>query len=242
MMAFSDLQDGLVVDRLALRLGRFRLDAVSFRVAPGQVTALLGHNGAGKTTTFRSMMGMVRKDSGEVRLGALDHLRDEKEFKTQVGFVQEESFFYGSMTIGELVAFVAPFYANWDRSLSDHLIQTFDLPRDEKLARFSKGMRMKASLLIALSHSPRVLLLDEPTSGLDPRSRVQILARLQRTAHEDGAAVLFSTHNLHEVDRVADRVIVVDHGRILANQDLAALRREGDQLWTLEQYYLELVP
>jgi ABC-2 type transport system ATP-binding protein len=234
--------DELVVDRLSVRLGRFHLNSLSFRVAPGQITALLGHNGAGKTTTFRAIMGMVRKDSGDVRLGALDHVRDEREFKRQAGFVQEESFFYGAMTAGDLVRFVAPFYVNWDSGLADRLIQAFDLPRDVKLSRFSKGMRMKTSLVIALSHSPRVLLLDEPTSGLDPRARVEVLTRLRSVAHEGGAAVLFSTHNLHEVDRVADRVVVVDRGRLLADEDLATLRQRGGAPWTLEQYYLELVP
>lgn len=227
---------------LTARLGQFHLDAVSFRVVPGQVTALLGHNGAGKTTTFRLIMGIVRKDSGDVRSGTLDHLRDEREFKQRVGFVQEESFFYGAMTVNELVRFVSPFYRNWNRHLAEDLIRKLDLPRDKKLAQFSKGMRMKTSLVIALSHQSRVLLLDEPTSGLDPRARVEFLTRLQRVAHEEGAAALFSTHNLYEVDRVADRVIVIDGGRVIADEDLATLRRVRGSSWTLEQYYLELIP
>jgi ABC-2 type transport system ATP-binding protein len=242
MIAASGSREGLVVDRLNARLGQFHLETVSFRVVPGHVTALLGHNGAGKTTTFRVIMGMVRKDSGQVRLGALDHVQDERRFKQRTGFVQEESFFYSAMTVCELAAFVSPFYDNWNSDLAEKLIRMFDLPRDRKVAEFSKGMRMKTSLVLALSHEPDVLLLDEPTSGLDPRARVEILTRLQSAAHEGGAAVLFSTHNLYEVDRVADRVIVVDRGRVLADEDLAGLRRAGGSSWTLEQYYLELVP
>jgi len=241
MIAPASTRDPLIVDRLSARLGDFHLDAVSFNIEPGQVTALLGHNGAGKTTTLRLIMGIVRKDSGHVSLSGLDHLRDEKEFKQRIGFVQEESFFYGGMTIAEFCAFVSSFYGDWNRELSRQLLHTLDLPEDKKLGQLSKGMRMKAGLVVALAHEPGVLLLDEPTSGLDPRARVEILKLLQKLAHQDGTAVLFSTHNLHEVDQIADRVIVVDRGRVLADESLAALRRSAGSSWSLERYYLELV-
>jgi ABC-2 type transport system ATP-binding protein len=232
----------LVVDGLSARIGSFHLDGVSFTVQPGQVTALLGHNGAGKTTTFRLIMGLVRKDGGRVSFGGLDHVRDEIEFKRHVGFVQEESFFYGAMTVSELAAFVSPFYDNWNKELAEGLIAQFGLPTNKKVAEFSKGMRTKTGIVLALSHEPRILLLDEPTSGLDPRARVEILAWLRRVARERGKAVLFSTHNLHEVERVADRILIVDRGRLLADDDLAGLRERGGTGWTLERTYLELVP
>ena len=241
MIAASNARDPLMVDRLSARLGDFKLDAISFNIEPGRVTALLGHNGAGKTTTFRLIMGIVRKDFGHVSLGGLDHVRNEKEFKRRIGFVQEEGFFYNAMTVAEFVAFVSCSYSNWNKELSERLLRTFDLPRHKKLAQLSKGMRMKVSLVVALSHEPSVLLLDEPTSGLDPRARVETLRLLQNVAHEGGTAVLFSTHNLHEVDQIADRVIVVDRGRVLADESLAALRCRTGSSWSLEQYYLELV-
>jgi ABC-2 type transport system ATP-binding protein len=241
MTAPSGARDPLIVDRLSAQLGDFQLDPISFNIEPGQVTALLGHNGAGKTTTLRLIMGIVRKDSGHVSLGGLDHLRDEKEFKQRIGFVQEESFFYNRMTVAEFCAFVAPFYRNWNKELSRQLLHTLDLPGNKKLGQLSKGMRMKAGLVAALSHEPGVLLLDEPTSGLDPRARVEILKLLPRLAHEGGTAVLFSTHNLHEVDQIADRAIIVDRGRVLADENLAALRGKAGAAWNLEHYYLELV-
>jgi ABC-2 type transport system ATP-binding protein len=241
MIASSAARDPLIVDRLSARLGDFQLDVISFNIEPGQVTALLGHNGAGKTTIFRLIMGIVRKDLGHVSLSGLDHLRDEKGFKRRIGFVQEESFFYNGMTVTEFCAFVSRFYCDWNKELSQQLLQTLDLPGDKKLGQLSKGMRAKVSLVVALSHEPSVLLLDEPTSGLDPRARVEILKLLQRAAHEGGTAVLFSTHNLHEVDQIADRVIIVDRGRVLADESLAALRCRTGSSWSLEQYYLELV-
>jgi ABC-2 type transport system ATP-binding protein len=237
----SSAQIPLIVDRLTTRLGDFQLKDISFNIEPGQVAALLGHNGAGKTTTLRLIMGIVRKDSGRVSLGGLDHLRDQKRFKRRIGFVQEESFFYNGMTVAEFVAFASCFYCDWNKGLSQHLLQTLDLPKDKRLGQLSKGMRTKVSLVVALSHEPSVLLLDEPTSGLDPRARVEILKLLQRVAHEGGTAVLFSTHNLHEVDQIADRLIILDRGNILADENLAALRCQTRAAWNLEHYYLELV-
>jgi ABC-2 type transport system ATP-binding protein len=241
MIAASGARDPLIVDRLSARLGDFHLDAISFNIEPGQVTALVGHNGAGKTTTLRLIMGIVRKDFGHVSLSGLDHLRDEKEFKRRIGFVQEEGFFYNGMTVAEFVAFVSCFYRNWNKDLSERLLRTFDLPRHRRLGQLSKGMRTKVGLVVALSHEPMVLLLDEPTSGLDPRARVEILKLLQGLAHEGGTAVLFSTHNLHEVDQIADRVTIVDRGHVLAEENLAALRCKTGASWNLEHYYLELV-
>jgi len=242
MATASVVRDPLMVDRLSARLGDFKLDDISFRIEPGQVTALLGHNGAGKTTTFRLIMGIVRKDSGTVSLGGLDHVRNEREFKQRIGFVPEEGFFYNAMTVAEFAAFVSRFYGNWNDDLCARLLGTFDLPRHKRLAQLSKGMRMKVSLVVALSHEPGVLLLDEPTSGLDPRSRVETLRLMRSVAHEEGTAVLFSTHNLHEVDQIADRTIVIDRGRVLADESLAALRCRTGSPWSLENYYLELVP
>lgn len=241
MSVASIPQSPLIVDHLSARLDNFQLHDISFRIEPGQITALLGHNGAGKTTTLRLLMRIVRKDFGQVSLGSLDHLRDEKEFKRRIGFVPEESVFYSGMTVAECVAFVSCFYSDWNNELSQHVLQTLDLPGDKKLGQLSKGMRSKVGLLVALSHEPSVLLLDEPTSGLDPRARIATLKLLQQATHEDGRAVLFATHNLHEVDEIADRVIVLDRGRVLADESLAVLRCKTGAAWSLEHYYLELV-
>lgn len=241
MSIASIAQAPLIVDHLSARLDNFQLDDISFSIEPGQITALLGHNGAGKTTTLRLIMGIVRKDFGQVSLGRFGHLRNEKEFKRRIGFVPEESVFYSGMTVAEFVAFAARFYSDWNNALSQHLLQTLDLQEDKKLGQLSKGMRSKVGLLVALSHEPSVLLLDEPTSGLDPRARIATLKLLQQAAHEDGRGVLFATHNLHEVDEIADRVIVLDRGRILADQSLAVLRCKTGAAWSLERYYLEMV-
>ena len=160
MIAASRAHNPLIVDRLSARLGDFHLHSISFRGEPGQVTALLGHNGAGKTTTLRLIMGLVRKDSGSVSLGGLDHIAHEREFKQRIGFVQEESFFYNRMTVAKFCGFVSSFYSGWNEALSQQLLHTLDLPGNKPLGQLSKGMRMKVGLVAALSHEPGVLLLD----------------------------------------------------------------------------------
>jgi ABC-2 type transport system ATP-binding protein len=231
----------LLVEGLRVQLGGFTLNDLSFRVEPGQVTVLLGHNGAGKTTTLRVIMGMIRKDSGSVRIGPLDHVRDEREFKRHIGFVAEEAHFYSRMTVAEHLAFVAQFYPRWDAVRASELAATLNLPLQKRLGELSKGMRTKAGLVAALAHDPDVLLLDEPTSGLDPRSRVEFLACLRNAAHGRGRAVLLSTHNLHEADEIGDHVILLDNGSILADQPLAGLRANSSGPWSLENFYLERV-
>jgi ABC-2 type transport system ATP-binding protein len=231
----------LSVEDLSVELRGFRLDTVSFRVEPGAVTAFLGQNGAGKTTTLRLIMGMLRKDGGRVALGSLDHLREARAFKQRIGFVPEESSFYQRMRIADLIRFAAPFYDDWNEHLCAELMRMFALAPEKRVGELSKGTRMKVALIIALAHEPDVLLLDEPTCGLDPRAQREVLRLLRGLAHEQGRAVLVSTHNLPEVERIGDRVIVIDRGRILADESLPALAQAAGTSWRLEDYYLGLV-
>jgi ABC-2 type transport system ATP-binding protein len=232
--------EALVVQDLRVELHGFTLHGLSFRLEPGSVTVLLGHNGAGKTTTLRVIMGMIRKDAGSVRIGKLDHVRDEPEFKRRIGFVPEEGHFYARMTVGEYLSFVAQFYPRWSPERSAALASSLSLTLEKPLGELSKGMRTKAGLVAALAHDPDVLLLDEPTSGLDPRSRAELLHCLRTAASERGRAVLFSTHNLHEAQQIGDRVLILENGRLLADRALSGLCAK-DGAASLERYYLELV-
>ncbi len=239
----STKRETLKVENLSVRLGAFSLDGISFCLQPGQVTGLLGHNGAGKTTTLRLIMGMVRKDAGSIRIGDLDCQKDEKAFKRRIGFVPEECYFYNRMTVCELIDFVKGFHRGWNEEACSHLLDILDLETGKKIGQLSKGMRMKVNLLLALAYEPDVLLLDEATAGLDPRSRIEVLNLLSITAHEHGRAVLFSTHILHEVEQIADRIIILDHGRVLSDENLDRLRSKvrNSNSWSLEKYYLELI-
>ena len=227
----------MTVDRLSVEFKGFRLNNISFNLKPGSITGLLGHNGAGKTTVLRLIMGMIRKDGGQVRIGNLDHILEEKKYKSRIGFVPEESFFYGRMTVAEFAGFAAALFSDWNPGRSRELMVKLHLDPAKRMGELSKGNRMKVSLLIALSHEPDVLLLDEPTSGLDPRTRAEILKLMEDIAHKEGRAVLMSTHNLRELEQIADRVIVVENGTILADENVSSFR---DGHGSLEEYYLEI--
>jgi ABC-2 type transport system ATP-binding protein len=229
----------LSVRDLSVRLNGFSLGPLSFDLHPGQVTVLLGHNGAGKTTTMRLLVGLMRKDSGSVSLGSLRQ-EDEIAFRKRIAFVPEEAFFYRQMRVGELVRFTSSFYSDWDSPRAEILRDRLALDYSQPIRHLSKGTRMKLSLLLALARDPNVLLLDEPTSGLDPRSRAEVLKTI-RAAASSNKTVLLSTHNLGEAEQIADRLLIVDHGRVLADESIAAIRQSTDSASSLESYYLRLV-
>lgn len=232
--------ESLEVEGLRVRFPDFTLQDVSFRVPPGSIVGFLGENGAGKTTTLRLVMGLLRKEAGGARIAGHDHVLEEKAFKRRVAFVDEETHFYARMSVGRLLDFVSGFYADWDARRCDELLARFQLSRTQRAGALSKGMKTKLRLILALAHRPDVLLLDEPTSGLDPRARVELFELLEAVRAE-GRGVLFSSHQVQEVERLADRVLVIDKGRILVDESLAALRaraRDGEA-WSLERFFLE---
>ncbi len=232
----------LLVENLSVALPGFDLCNVSVEVCPGRITALLGHNGAGKTTSMRAIMGLVRKDGGSIRFQDGTSQDAEKAFRQRIGYVPEEGFYYRQFTIGELIAFARQFYVSWNASACERLLAALDLDRNKRIGALSKGMRMKTGILLAFAHDPAVLLLDEPTSGLDPRSHFEVV-KLIRAAREQGRGVLVATHNLAEVEQLADHVIILDHGRVLGDEGMAALRARSqrERQWSLERFYLELV-
>lgn len=232
----------LTVTNLSVKLKGFELGPLTFSLKTGQVTVLLGHNGAGKTTTMRLLIGLIRKNQGSVKLGTLTH-DDEIAFRNRIGFVPEEAFYYRNMTVGEVVQFTSSFYPDWNNERCQMLGQLLSLDFSKKIRHLSKGTRMKLSLLLALTRDPDVLLLDEPTSGLDPRSRAEVLKMIKSAAHTDGQAVLFSTHNLGEAEQVADHLLVVDRGRIIASEEMAAIQAQigAGSKGSLESYYLRMV-
>ena len=146
----------------------FQLKDFSITVKKGFVTGFVGGNGVGKSTTIKLIMNLLQPDSGKVSLFGLNYKDHEKEIKQRIGFVFDENIFYESITLAEMKRIIKPSYANWDDNLFNYYVQTFELPLTKKIKTFSKGMMMKASLTIALSHHAELIIMDEPTSGLDP--------------------------------------------------------------------------
>ncbi len=232
--------ESLKVENLAVRFSGFSLRNVSFEVRPGTIVGFLGENGAGKSTTLKLIMGMIRKESGTARIGSRDHRQDEKAFKRRLGFVDEECFFYSKMRVGRLIDFVAGFYDEWNAAYCDELLRRLGLTKDAYAGRLSKGTKAKLGIVLALAHRPDVLLLDEPSAGLDPRSRVELF-ELLREVRADGRGLLFSTHNVDEVERLADTILVIHQGAIIFDGHLDELRRKAGADWSLEHFFLDLV-
>lgn len=199
------------------------LRAVDLTVPRGTVFALLGENGAGKTTLIRILTGFLKANSGSCRVLGLDPTRDALEIRRRVGYVSDAPALYDWMRVGEIGWFASSFYEDGFLELYREAIARYEVPEDRKIKHLSKGQRAKVALALALAHDPELLILDEPTSGLDPLVRREFLeSMLDRVA--TGRTVLLSSHQIAEVERVADTVAILHQGKFRIVDSLSDLR------------------
>ena len=201
--------------------------SLNLRVAANQVTGFLGRNGAGKSTTIKMLLGMTHptSGSGSVLGREITDAKENREMRRQVAYVGEDKQLYAYMTVDQLLRFTASFYPDWSEQTAQRLRKEYDLPPDRKVKALSKGMRTKLALLLALARRPALLILDEPSEGLDPVSIEDLLRTLTGVA-ADGTTVFFSSHQIAEVERVADRICILDHGKLAADLSLDELRQD----------------
>ncbi|MCC7375453.1 MAG: ABC transporter ATP-binding protein [Verrucomicrobiales bacterium] len=212
----SSAESVVSVNGLTRRFGnRIALDEVSLHVPRGSVFGLVGENGAGKTTLLRHVLGLLRPETGTVRVLGLDPAAEPVEVLSRTGYLSETRDLPDWMRIGELLRYTRAFYRTWDASYAESLRQQFELPSDQKIRSLSQGQLAKAGLLVALAFRPELLVLDEPSSGLDPVVRRDILEAIIRTVAEERRTVLFSSHLLDEIERVCDYVAMIRAGRVL---------------------------
>ncbi|MCX6377488.1 MAG: ABC transporter ATP-binding protein [Armatimonadetes bacterium] len=204
---------------------RTAVDHLSMQVPIGSVFAFLGRNGAGKTTTIRILLNLLDRTSGDAYVLGLNPARDDTEIKRRVGYVAEAQRMYEWMTVKQLAWFCAGFYPTWDESYASELIKAMDLPPNEKLASLSRGTQAKVALLLAMAHRPELLILDEPTAGLDVVVRRDFLEGVIDLIQQEGRTVFFSTHLVHEVERVADWVGIVDRGKLVVSAPVEDLKK-----------------
>jgi ABC-2 type transport system ATP-binding protein len=198
---------------------------LTFEVSHHRITGFLGRNGAGKSTTIKTLLGMVHPTSGRGKvLGhAIDDACASVELRRRVAYVGEDKGLYPYMTVAELIRFTRSFYRDWRVDLERHLLDAYQLPPRRKVKALSKGMRTKLALLLALARQPALLILDEPSEGLDPVSVEELLHTLAgRSA--DGTAIFFSSHQLDEVERIADHVLILDRGHLVLDTELDDIR------------------
>ncbi len=211
---------------LTRRYGRTEaLHGLDLAVPEGSVCALLGPNGAGKTTTLKVLMNLLEPTAGSAIVFGVDSRKLGEAERAQIGYVSENQELPLWMTVRQLLDYCRPFYPTWDRELEKTLLARFELPLERKLSQLSRGMTMKAALLSSLAYRPKLLVLDEPFSGLDPLVRDEFIKGVLEVSDTGAWTVLVSSHDIEEVERLADRVALLDNGKLRLNETTEELQR-----------------
>jgi len=208
----------------------FRLGPLDLEMKAGTATALVGPNGAGKTTLMDMLAGILRPTVGEVAVLGQSIAGGDHTWKAHVGYASEQHPFYEQWTARANLDFLAPYYPSWSPEFQQRLVERFGLPIEKRVATLSKGNRVKLALIAALAHRPRLLLLDEPTAGLDPLVRSEVLDTLWELLADDEFTVLYSTHILSDVGRLADEIVFIRDGHVLMRTTRDDLERDWRQV------------
>ncbi|MES9744680.1 ABC transporter ATP-binding protein [Priestia megaterium] len=195
------------------------LKDVSFHVPPGSIVGFIGDNGAGKSTTFKAVLGLISRDSGTVEIFGEDNLNKDATIKEDIGVVFDAINLPVSLTIKQLNNVFKKLFHSWEEADFHRLIHSFSLPEDKKIHTFSRGMSMKLSLAVALSHGAKLVLLDEATGGLDPSSREEILDELKAFVSDGSSGILLSSHIMSDVEKIASHLVVIKNGEVLLNEE-----------------------
>jgi len=193
----------------------FALKGIDLTLESGYIMGFIGPNGAGKSTTIKLIMNLLKRDSGEINIFGKDNIKYEQEIKNRIGFVYDENHFYEELTVSEMKWVIAPLYRTWDEKAFKKYIKLFQLPLQRKIKELSKGMKMKFSLAVALSHNADLLIMDEPTSGLDPVVRSELLDILSEIIQDERKSVFFSTHITSDLEKIADYITMIHQGEII---------------------------
>src|SRR5271155_1845932 len=197
--------------------GKPALCGLDLRVPAGSIFGFLGRNGAGKTTTIKTIMGLLKPDSGDAHVFGTPVADADRsiEIRRRIGFVTEDKELYPYMTVEQIIRFTRPFFPKWRDDLERRYLKMFELPPKRKIPDLSKGMRSKLMLLLAISRGAELLILDEPTDGLDPAATEDVLRELVGIAASAETTMFFSSHQLGEVELIADHIGIIDQGRMI---------------------------
>ena len=223
------MADAYVIEAVDLRkvYGDIQaLNGLNLQVPAGSIFGFLGRNGAGKTTTIKALLGMTRPTGGSARVFglAVNEPAASVEIRRRTGFVSEDKDLYDSMTVADLIGFTRPFFPRWRSDLEAKYLRAFELPGERKVKTLSRGTRTKLALLLALCRGAELLVLDEPTSGLDPAMTEEVLQALVAHVSSEAMTIFFSSHQIAEVDQIADRIAIIDRGRTVVSGVLDDLR------------------
>ena len=206
------MENAIEVIDLCKQYPHFSLKNVSFSVPAGLCCGFVGPNGAGKTTTLKSMLGMVHKSSGEIRL--LGKKDGDVSVKEELGVMFDQPYFQEDWTALDIEKGIRPFFSSWNSEEYHKYLSRFELDTHKKFKDFSRGMKMKLAMAVHLSHEAKLLLLDEPTGGLDPVARDEILDIMREYLLKDDRTILFSTHITSDLERIADQIVYISNGSV----------------------------
>lgn len=232
--------DAIVLKGVERRLGDFVLGPLDLTVPRGAVLAFVGPNGAGKTTTLDLLMGMGKADRGEITVLGRAMPRDEIAIKSKVAYVSPDLNFTPWGSVGRALDFVRGFYPDWDQQRCDRLLKEFSVARKERIAALSFGARIKLSLVMALSRNAELLLLDEPTVGLDVNARLLLFREIRDFVKQQDRAVIISSHQLSDLEKLADHVAILNKGKLIAVATMAELVERHAPM-TLEEIFVSLI-
>ncbi|WP_312815118.1 ABC transporter ATP-binding protein [Sedimentibacter sp.] len=197
----------------------FTLRDISFSLPQGRIMGLIGKNGAGKTTTLKSMLNMVRPDSGVIEMFGRSFTENEENCKQNIGVVFGEIDFYKHKKLSVITSVTKRFYRNWDEEAYQKYLKAFALDQQKRVKELSSGMKVKYMLALALSHNAKLLILDEPTSGLDPVSRDDLLGLFRQLVKDGERSILFSTHITSDLEKCADDITYIKDGKLLKSAE-----------------------
>ena len=208
------MEDILKIEGLTKYYPAFCLKDISFTLKKGCIMGFVGENGAGKTTTIKLILNAIEKDNGTISVFGLDSEQDEIVIKEKIGYVPAEDYFTANSTLDRHARMIEVFYPTWDNELFKALCTNWSLPLNQRIYEFSKGMKTKAMLALALAHRPKLLILDEPTAGLDPVARIEVLDIIRQFVENGERSILLSTHTTADLDKIADYITLMHKGRV----------------------------
>lgn len=221
------MDDILKIKGLKKSLNDFYLGPLDLNIKRGSIVGYIGENGAGKSTTIKLILGDMKKDSGEIYIFGKkieDLTEDEKK---KIAFVFEDFFFPQELNIKEVEKFHSMYYGNfWEKETFNKLLKRFNLPEKKKISTFSRGMKMKLSLILALSHKAELLILDEATSGLDPVARDDILDILLEFIQDENKSIMISSHILSDLEKIADEIAFLHRGKLIFVENKDKLKED----------------
>ena len=236
----------------------FELKNISFEIPEGSIVGLIGENGAGKTTTIKSILNII-KSEGEIQVFGKNIKQNEKEIKSKLGVVLDDSFLSEYLTTKKINSIMKNLYNTWDKKLFENYIKIFKLPENKMIKDFSSGMKMKLKIATAISHKPQILILDEPTSGLDPIVRNEILDIFRQfIAEDEKRSILISTHITTDLEHISDYIMFIKNGEITLNlptseilenygiikcdeKDFSKIAKEDYEYYRKEKYQYEVL-